>query len=59
MNDNQMRLRDAGFREKDFALRVIVPQFKGLSFDDILDHAVYDASADTVSVKGLTFKVTL
>lgn len=56
---NYIRLCDAGFREKDWALALYsagrFPQ--GISYQDILTHGVYDPSRDEISltVKAVTY----
>jgi hypothetical protein len=58
-----MRLQDAGFREQEWAQQLIqekkVPE--GISFEDMLAHAVYDPSRDeivlTVKAAVYTWKV--
>lgn len=57
MNKNQMRLQDAGVREQNFAQQLIETKKlpDRISFSDMLDHAVYDASTDTIlmTIKGV------
>lgn len=63
MNENQVRLRDAGWREQEFARRLVGDKAlpMGITLEDFLDHGVYDAHADTVNltIKGVsrTWKV--
>lgn len=59
MNENQMRLTDAGIREHEFALTIIKNKLlpANISYEDLLAHGVYDASNDeiTLTVKGVSF----
>ena len=60
MNINQMMLRDAGHREQAFVQRQIDEKLlpKGVTFEDLLSHAVYDASLDEVlfTVRGVAYR---
>lgn len=52
MNRNQMRLCDAGIREQEWAQKLIdenrIPD--GITYQDLLAHGVYDASADVILI---------
>lgn len=57
MNANQMLLRDAGYREQAFAREMLRHLPVGVTYEDLLSHGVYDASADTITItiKGSVF----
>lgn len=57
MRDHEMRLQDAGVREREFVRKLLVEgkMPPGVFWDDVLSHGVYDARADEVrlTVRGV------
>lgn len=60
MNKNETRLKDAGIREQEWAQQHLMPLLPpAVTFADVMEHGVYDARMDTVSmtVKAVTFSL--
>ena len=57
---NQMRMRDAGIREQEWAQKLINEKKfpSGITYKDLLEYGVYDARTDEVmlTIKGVCLK---